>query len=443
MPSQTIQGSNAILYVFTNSWIEVACYSTFELDITADIQSVKTSGDGYWSKNAYKGLSYTLTLSNVLKTTDDKANFSGYDFLDNILGFTEIQYKITYIDDANNIKSIQGKTLVAQLNFLSSITDIVKNNITLTGNGALLFYDGAVPCPVSIDTVTIAGQTSGDGNISVTYTYTGPLYQVQYRLDGTGPYSYALLAAPITFSSLAVGNHFIEMTPLCQNGYLANTVITNFQVTYAMVCTLQVTSLTTLQTGDTTAVTVNFNADPSLATLRYSLNDFPDVKYTGVLTNPTILYFTGLTPIPAPYSITVTPTCANGVDGTSNHTTFAVTGGTPISIINWNYVVHAPNTVYQIFKNGILLVSQTNTTASGSFTAVPTDSINILETSTFVPFSGPPFWTNELTVSDLTLSDVIFFQTYTVNFANRTGQSTFTFSPTSGHNFQIYGGTPV
>lgn len=441
MAQNTIQGNGAILYVFTNEWIEYACVTTYSIQLASDLQSIKTIGDGWWAKNAYKGSSYSISLNNITRTTIvDDTVFSGYDFMENFLNHTEIQFRITYTDDVNNIKSIQGSTLISQLNFNSDITNLVSNDITLVGNGEILFFDGTIPCPVTVDTITVTGQTSGDGDIAVTYTYTGPLYQVKYRLDGNGPYSYALLAAPIGFQNLTVGTHSVEIIALCQNGYVGNSISQTFEVTYAMTCDVVVTGLLVTQQGTTILAQVNFNkttSELSGTTLKYSIDSHAFIQYVGVLSDPTVLYFTGLTASPNPRFLQVVPTCANGVDGTGADTTFTVISGPVLSAITYSYSVLPPNSVMQIYKNGILIVSGGNSNISGTFSAVPSDSIVVSLGSTIVG-PGEANWRHgDLQVQDTTNSVIIHDSIYNVYELQPSKTINYTFTPTSGHNYAI------
>lgn len=431
MPQNTISGRDAVLYFFKNDWLEYFCSTDISLTITASTVPVKGPGDGVWQSFDYQDLTYSINLSGVLKF--DSANFDGFDLIDNVLNFTTVPYKISFTDDAANIKSFEGNVLINSTVLSWSSSDFVKDDFTLIGNGKIKYYDGLIACPTSIDTLSISGQTGGSGTVGITYTYTGPVYQVKYRIDGKGNYSNALLGAAISIASLPVGAHTIEMIPICLNKYEGVGHSQSFNVTYAMVCTLAVTSISISGTGPSIAATVNFNSDPSTATIKYSLNGGQFIRYSGgLLTNPQVLNF-NLTA--GPYTLEVIPTCANGVDGTGHTQSFNVTTGSVYSTINWFYATDDNTTSILIYWNNNLIGSASTSNRSGTFSAASGDPIDVILSTTYNPSRGSVV--GQLHIVDSTTSTTLTTQAYTVDSNHTAGTVRYSFTPSSGDTYTI------
>jgi hypothetical protein len=306
--------------------------------------------------------------------------------------------------------------------------NLVKDNISLIGSGELKFFDGTVPCPTSVDSVIVSGNTASDGNVTVTYTYTGPVYQIKYRLGGSGPYSYVSIGTSISIPDMAVGDYSIELIPVCLNGYFGTALTQTFSVTRALTCSLGVTSITPTITGNTCVFSILFDADPSTATYKYRVKTVGGsygafVVVTGPLANPQALTFSE--PI-GDYTIEVTPICANGVSGTPSTQNFSVVSTGTISTINYTFTaIPGGSPGFRIYVNGSLVVNLT-ATGSGSVTA---NSGQTILAQVFVTQAGRDM---SLDFEDTTTSTVLY------NHSQITGSGTITDSHSHAANGDTY-----
>lgn len=424
-----IQGQNAILSIFKEEFIPFVCASDISIQITSGKVPIRTVGDGQWQKYTYQDLSYAITLSGVM--VFDSNNWTGWDALDNQLNFLQVQFRISYQDDEGDIKSLQGQAMIETSSLKVTMGDVVKGDFGLQGNGALMYFDGLIPCDTTINTITVTGQTASDGIAHIAYTYTGAVYQVKYRIDSSGDYTYSLVGTPIAIPGLSLGSHSIEIIPICANDYEGNGAVQSFVMAGTLTCTLAVSSITVTPTGSNASVSVAFGASPTGSSLKYSVDGGPFVYYIGTLTNPTVLpTLTGLA-IGA-HTIQCIPVCGNGAQGTGMTQSFNITSSSTLSTVNWSYTVFPPGSTFQVFKNGTLVASGSGSNASGSFTANSGDTIHAqLSTSQ----SGR---TGTLTITDTTISSVLHNNSYTTS-SPATVSDMFTFTATGGDSYTING----
>lgn len=429
--TNTIQGSGVVLSFYKDTFLPYKCFSSIRINLSTDSQGVATIKDGHWAKSRYKGLNWTVDLSGPLMIDTD--NFTGFDLFENQLGFVNAIMLCSFTDSANNIKSVQGEVLISASAFSVDPGNLVKDDISMIGYGELKYFDGVVPCPTSIDSITVTGQTAADGIIHVTYTYTGPVYQVKYRTDNIGPYSYALIGDQIDIPGLSLGEHSIQIIPVCTNNYEGAEDSASFTITQNMTCSLAVTSITPVITGSAANITVVFNASIATAVIKYSVDGGALQNFIGI-TGPTSLtiHLTGLSI--GTHTIRVVPYCSNQVPGTDMTQGFNVTSNPTLSTINWTGSFVAAGSNLSIYKNGILVVS-TGANNSGSFTALNTDSVRSVLTTphSFITRSG------RLKTTDSTTTVVLNNQTYIVNPFNPFGSVEYTFGPVNGDTYLIEG----
>jgi hypothetical protein len=374
MATNVIQGTNAVLSFYNGSYVPYVCATDISLEITTDTQEIKTIGDGIWGKQRGVINRYQLTLSGVIKFTN--SNFTAWDIIQNQIGWVDMQYLLSYTDDGGNIKSFQGYLTVLRSSIGASVGQVVKGDHTFQGNGLLKFFDGLVPCATSVDSVTVTNPTDSAGNIVFDYTFTGAVYQVKYRLDNMGAWSYALVAgATFTIDSVPIGDHSIEVIPICTNSYEGTGFTQTFTATHLLTCALDISSITNSVSGNNVTWTVNYTSDPSGSTLKYRIDGGAWVYPLITVTNPTIF----VTPLAVgSHTIEVVPICSNGVAGTGNTDTATVSSGSTISLINWAFTaIPGGGPLFYVYLNGVIVVNK-NATASGSFTANNGDTIKAL-----------------------------------------------------------------
>lgn len=431
MALNVFQGKDAVLAFDRNGFVPFVCAENFTLEVIGASQSAFTEGDGVWAKNKYSGLSYKLTLSGLLKY--DLSNFTSFDIFQNMIGFSELHFQMQFHDDAGDIKSFEGNVIIDANTFNVGATSLSSGSFSFTGDGPLMFYDGIIPCPSSILSITVTGQTASDGIIHVAYTYNGVPYQVKYQIDSTGPWTYALVGAAITIPNLPNGSHTIKMYPICSNNYLGTALVQSFIKTTAMTCSLVCTGITATVTGSNVQFSISFNNAIGVgSSFRYATNDGTGYgAYTtvsGPLTaNPVIINRSFPN---GNFTIQVIPTCANGVDGTGATQTFTVSSGTSLSTINYSFTaVPGGSPLFKIFVNGVPTISLT-ATASGSF-SVPNGATVLTQIQ--VSFIGRD---QSLLIQDTTTSSVLYNHSHITSASPETDQFTFT---ANGDTYSISG----
>lgn len=406
-----IQGKDAVLSFYKNSFIPVVCSTDISLAITSDTVPTKTKGGGVWKSFNYQALSYEVSLSGLLKF--DVANWTGWDMLDNQVNFSQVTFQITFSDDAGNIKSIRGTAVIKTNTTAINIGTLVKQDFVMTGSGSLLIFDGIVPCSAQIQTITVTGQLAADGTVHVAYTYTGTPYQIKYRVDGQGNYVYAAADFVIDIPGLDVGSHSIEIIPVCMNNYEGVGLAQPFVVTQAMTCGSVITNIlisggyiaTNTHTGASTMMKYRIDGVFWLIT---NIDDPIDLSGVSLGT----------------HIIEEVPICANDVEGTGFTKSFTVTVQPSQSEVDWAFTATTSG-MLTIYKNGVLWVTQ-SVTGSGMFTVAVGDLIKAVVSSSHTN-------TRTLQVQDLTTSTILYNSSSAVD-----KQFIFT---ANGHTYSITGQT--
>ena len=413
----TIRGKMAVLSFWNDAWLPYVCSTDVSIQMTSKVLPVRTVGDGHWNKNTYQDAGFSLTLGGTLMY--DLSNWTGFDFTDNWLGFLDVRFRLALTDENGNIKSFQGYIIVNDHTISFNAAGIVKSSLSLTGNGELQYFDGLIPCPSTITGIGVSGATGGSGVLTFTYTYTGSPYQVKYRLDGAGPYTYALLGVSIVISGLSMGNHSIEIIPVCQNGYEAdNGASQAFIVTYGLTCSAVCTSVST-SGGSLSPI---FTGSPT--SWQYSIDGGP---YIVVPISITSISIGGLGV--GAHTVSVQPICSNGAIGTGIiNQAFTVTSNPAQSTINYNWLSSASGNVLQIFVNGVLNVSQI-LTSSGSGSIVVATGATV---KAVLAGNNNTGFTAELKVKDTTTSTTISDQ-----FGAVPTTLTYIFTPSSGDTYSV------
>lgn len=353
----TVQGANAILFFFKGStWLPFLCASDISFNIDIDEIAIRTMGDGPDKKFAYQSRGYNITLSGLLKFDD--ANYTGSDIIDAVKAFANVQFRITFDDLAGNVKSIQGTAIVKSAALGISVGALVKNDFTLLGNGAFQWFNGDVSCDTVITDIAASGTTSSDGTVTITYTYTGPVYQVMYQVDGAGSYVSTLADVPIVLPTLSNGSHSINIIPLCQNGNEGTGSFRIFSVAHSgATCDLLITGIT----QDSTTITPVFTGTDTPSTYQYQIDGGSFIT-KNLLPTTDPIDITGLSL--GDHSINIIPSCSDGIEGSGFSDTFTITTSPSNSVINYSFIndPFSGNQMW-IYVDGIL---QVNLTAAGS-----------------------------------------------------------------------------
>lgn len=353
---------------------------------------MRTRGDGHWKKYTYQDSTFTLTLSGLLKFDSD--SWTGWDMIDNQLTFSHVLVRCSFNDENGDIRTMQGYVMIETSTVGYSPGALVKTDFQLQGNGKLDLFDGLVPCPSIITSVTVTGQTAMDGIAHIDYTYTGDVYQVKYRIDATGDYVYAVADITIDVPGLSVGDHLVEIIPVCINGYEGTGLIEDFTITQSLTCSSAITAIT-VTTGSGANATNTYTG--AATQMKYRIDG-------GVWINTLITTIVSLAGMSVGnHTIEEVPICANGAEGTGLVQPFTVASQPAQSIIQYAYTGPTNNSALKIYSNGVLIVN-VNSTQSGFRTVATGSSIKGVITT-----NGPH--TVEIKTEDITTSTTLDDQT--------------------------------
>lgn len=400
---------------------------------------MRTRGDGQWKKYTYQDVNFSITLAGLLKFDDE--NFSGWEMLNNQLGFATLLCRISFEDDDDNIMTVQGEVMIETSTLGIAQGNLVKNDFQLQGNGSLIVFEGLVPCPTVVTAITVNGQEATDGTISVTYVYTGEAYQIMYRIDNTGDYVYALADETLTVPGLSVGQHSVEIIPVCVNGYQGTGMMQAFQVTKAQTCSSSVTGFTIHEpatgiiTNQSTNITVTEDGTGpyltvqmtgSASTFILSIDGSAYVSYPAGAQIPLSALGVGV------YSFGAIPVCtfSNGdqVQGSGQDGYFQLNSQASQSALSYNYINDPIGNAMSIYINGVLAVNSSISNASGSLTAPVGATVRCVLSST-----NTSARVGTLTVTDNTAGTQLYN-----NSANSPFSMSYSFV-SNGHSFTITG----
>lgn len=437
-----IQGTDAVLSFYKNDWLPFLCSSDITVAITANKVAVRAAGDGSWKKYAYQDAEYAITLSGLLKFDED--NFTGWDLLANQMNFVNVMFRCSFDDENGNVRSMEGTVIVETSTLSISIGALVKNDFNLTGNGKLTVFDGLIPCPTIITGITVDGQEDSDGIVHVSYTYTGEAYQVKWRVDNTGDYTYTIADLTIDIPGLTVNGHSIEIIPICVNGFEGTGDTQDFVVTAALTCDSTCTGIV-IDTPDGGRfsglgpnVTLNIGGNAMFISPTIT-GSAPLYMYAWDDTSLfTILPITSPIPInnlsPGAHTLAVIPICTfsggRQVYGQGGSFGFTLTSQSNQSVINYSYTNFPPNNSLNIYVNGILTISLNNANGSSSITVPTGATVKAVLSSSSQPLGSRD---GTLVVTDNTTSTQLFNQSAASPF---TKQFSFT---ANGDEFTING----
>jgi hypothetical protein len=367
----------------------------------------------------YQDASFSISLGGVLIWDPTNTTWTGFDFVDNWLNFNHIKFRLSFIDaDSGAIKSFQGSVMISGHDLAFNAINNVKSSLTLPGSGKLLYFDGYIPCPATIASVTVTGQTAGDGIIHIAYTYTGTPTQMKYRIDGMGSYIITAIGAPIDIPGLSVGTHTYELILTCLNGYDIDSSTTgSFTLTQGLTCSAVITdiALTALSAAPVYTGTPSFyiwSIDGGAPTT-YPISSQVSLAGQSV----------------GSHTINMIPVCANGVQGTGFTKPFTVASQPAQSIINYQFLSFVAGNVLQIYVNtgsGFVIQVTPAIGSSGAFN-VPTGA----QVKGVLSGNNNTGSHAQLETQDLTLSSILDNQTGTIPVVL---QYTFT---TNGDTYQI------
>lgn len=277
-----------------------------------------------------------------------------------------------------------------------AVGNLVKNDFSLQGNGKMDMFDGLIPCDTAIASITVTGQTAGDGIVHISYTYTGVIYQVKWRIDNTGDYAFALADLTIDVPGLALGSHSVEIIPVCLNNFEGTGSVQDFVVTQSLTCGSVITAITVTTGAGANATNTHTGAATQM---KYRIDG-------GVWINALIDAVISLTGLPVGnHAIEEVPICSNNIEGTGTSQAFTVASNPSQSVINYvfNKTASNVNCIFQIWVNGVLTINKIGS-ASGSLVVPIGATVKAQMSANSTAFTSV---TSELEVVDTTTSAVL------------------------------------
>lgn len=418
-----IQGKDAVLsFDNGNGFVPAVCTESVAIAIDTDTVESRTVGDGDWKKPVPQINGFSMTLSGVMvfDNGDGNNSFKFWDILQNQSLLLTMPFRLTFTDAAGNIKSMQGVVLIKGSNINGTVGQVVKGSFQLLGQGKPLMFDGIVPCPTSITAIAVAGQTSSDGTVTITYTYTGDVYQVKYRFDNTGSYAIAIVGTPIVVPGLSINRHTVEVIPICLNGYSGAGMSQQFDVTKGNACASVVTGIeihtpdstrfsglssgVTVIQDSTTMYIVPVITGPAL-TYGYAWDDTSNYTFVPVGTKISINDLS-----PGAHTLAIGPVCSFGpaadpVWGTGLSVGFTLLVQPQQSILSYNYTNFPPSNQFSIYVNNVLVKAFTTANGSGTINVANGASVRAVLTTSTQPVGSR---SATMTVTDTTTSTQLY-----------------------------------
>lgn len=336
--------------------------------------------------------------------------------------FSHVLARCSFNDENGNIRTMQGYIMIETSTVSYAPGMLVKEDFQLQGNGKLDIFDGLVPCPSAMTAINFTGLTASDGIVHVTYTYTGSIYQVKWRVDATGDYIYSIADIALDIPS-ALGAHTIEIIPVCTNGYEGTGMSQSYTVTLSLTCSSVITAINV----NTSTKQITNTYTGTATQMQYRIDGG---AWITSLINATIS-IAGLSV--GAHTIEEIPLCTVGgsqVAGAGMTQAFSIASQPAQSGLSYNVHNSTPNSeILQIFVNGTLMVNSSANAASGNLTAPTGATVKVV-----YMISGTAVQNINLSIGDTTTGTSLYNNSGF--FANQTFQYSWT---ANGDDYSITG----
>lgn len=343
--------------------------------------------------------------------------------LDNMFNFSHVLARVSFEDqETGDIRTVQGYVMIETSTLSYSPGNLVKDDFQMQGNGKLEMFDGLIPCDSTITDIVVTGQTDADGIVHFDYTFTGPAYQIKYRIDDMGVYVYATAGPTIDVPGLPNGNHTVEIIPICQNGYEGTGRSERFQVTHAETCGSSIDSITV----DTTVFTITNTHSGAATQMRYRIDGgaWVDALITATISIAMIA--------PGAHTVEMVPVCSNGVEGTGLTQDFTIVAQPALSKVNWSLSTVGHGDSISIYVDGVLYETSNAVTASGFFMVPVGASVRAVGYAK----KSNPVRALGLDVTDVTTSSTLYHHASIASGFTSSATEQFTFTA-NGDEYQI------
>lgn len=209
-----ILGRDAYIEFYQDeTWQAFVCCESVEISFTTETKSVKTIGDGIWSRVRGQKNSYSVTLSGIVPYDGD---VNAFYLMENQWSMVEIPFRMIFKqNDGTEYTQIRGTGLVTGTT-LGAPVDFLNCSITIQGVGRPEL--GAVPtCTAEIADYDTTEPTLGFlWTVTINSLVTGTVTRYDWRLNGGVTES--SFADEWTVNVRIYGDHVVEVWPVCDNG---------------------------------------------------------------------------------------------------------------------------------------------------------------------------------------------------------------------------------
>jgi hypothetical protein len=213
-----------ILFKKNDEWLAYQCATDVEIDFTMETKSVKTIGDGTWSKDRGQKKSYQINISGLIKF-DDEAYPHSFDLYGYYDAMTSIEYRMVFTtEDSSQLRKIEGLALPTNVTMGGGSEGFAYGNVVLKGDGAPEITDAISSCEAEITDGEMV-LISGENGFKVNALNNGPVTRYDYSIDGGGRQTaFVDGTLPDQFS---IGNgigatgseHDLTVWPICDDGF--------------------------------------------------------------------------------------------------------------------------------------------------------------------------------------------------------------------------------
>lgn len=219
-----LAGQDVVLqFMKGGDYFSYACATDCSIDFTKTKKSVKTIGDGVWTKERMQNKSYVISLSGLIKFDDGTVPhaFDLYDYYDQGV---DIQFRMIFTDvQSSLIKVFTGTASVDDLNLGGGSEGAATGTATLKGNGPPTISDSFLGCTATVGAATVGPSSSdGDPTITAAVNYSGlsvSTTRLDYTVDGGGRLTiFSPGTSGVFFLHSLHGAHELIIYPICANG---------------------------------------------------------------------------------------------------------------------------------------------------------------------------------------------------------------------------------
>lgn len=222
-----------IKFLSGSTYLAYGCASEVETEFTMETKSVKTIGDGNWSRERGQKKSQVVNISGMVIV--DAGTPDIFDLLDYFKQMVDVGFEILFIDNTGVAKVLAGVGLPISVSLTAGSEGFATGSASIKVNGdpdaqPSSGGGGGGGTPVCVAEIATAHtELRGSGIqrrwvvIDSMVTGSADISRWDYTLDGGGTQSAftpnTIPAEWILPLAFGIGTHTIVITPICDNGF--------------------------------------------------------------------------------------------------------------------------------------------------------------------------------------------------------------------------------